>query len=292
MKVWIVGALGQLGRALVAGAPATWEIHASDRETLDISDAQAVARAMDAGQPAVVINAAAYTRVDQAELEPELAQRVNVDGPRHLAEACAAHGARLIHVSTDFVFDGSAGSPYAPDAVTRPLSVYGVTKRDGEVQVAAASGGAALTVRTAWVYDKRGPNFVLTMLRLMRERDEVRVVSDQVGAPTRAGHLARAIVTMCERTGLRGVVHFTDAGVASWYDFAVAIQEEAYALGLLNRCVPIRPITSAEYPTPASRPAYSVLDTTATYRALDLDPVHWRVALRAELTEVVDSEAG
>jgi len=177
------------------------------------------------------------------------------------------------------VFDGASGRPYAPDDRPAPLGVYGRTKLAGE-RAALGLADRAVVVRTAWVYSRHGQNFVRRMLGLMRERDEVRVVSDQVGTPTWAHSLADAIWTAVARPALHGVLHWTDAGVASWYDFAVAIQEEAVALGLLDRAVPVRPITSAEYPTPARRPAHSVLAKEASWAALGRTPPHWRVNLR------------
>jgi dTDP-4-dehydrorhamnose reductase len=190
-----------------------------------------------------------------------------------------------VHVSTDFVFDGKASSPYAPDAPTRPLGVYGATKRDGEI----AAGADALIVRTAWVYAAAGNNFVRTMLRLMAERDEVRVVADQIGTPTHAASLARAIWALAA-AGSTGHYHWTDAGAASWYDFAVAIQEEALALGLLSRAVPIVPIRTVDYPTPAQRPAFSILDKTTTW-AITGPARHWRAELRDCLVCMKDNAA-
>ena len=244
--------------------------------------------------PALVINASAYTAVDRAEQEDEAAARANVAGPANLAAALAAHtGAgpgtrapRLLHVSTDYVFDGSASTPYAPDSPTAPLGVYGRTKLAGEAAALAALPGRVTIVRTAWVYSARGRNFLQTMLRLMRERGEVRVVADQVGTPTSAVSLAAVAWGLGLRLPTAGTFHWTDAGVASWYDFAVAIAEEALAAGLLQSAPAVRPITTADYPTAARRPAYSVLDCAATRAALGLEAVHWRVSLRAVLREM------
>jgi dTDP-4-dehydrorhamnose reductase len=229
-----------------------------------------------------LFHAAAYTAVDAAETEPERAQAVNALGTAHVASAARRVSARLIHVSTDFVFDGTRGRPYTPDDRPQPLGAYGRSKLAGEREAVRLTDGAALVVRTAWVYAARGRNFVLTMLRLMRERDEVGVVADQVGTPTWAHSLARAMWAAAQ-VELTGVHHWTDAGVASWYDFAVAIQEEALGLGLLDRAVPVRPLRTDEYPSRAHRPPYSVLDSSATRLALGLPAVHWRVNLRAML---------
>lgn len=285
-RVLVTGAAGQLGRALGGTAPAGWTVCGYDADELDITDAAAVRERVEAVRPAIVVNAAAWTAVDRAEAEPEAAYAVNARGAANVARAAAAAGARVVHVSTDFVFDGSIGRPLTPDDPVNPLGVYGRTKLEGEREVLAATDGAAVVVRTAWLYAAEGTNFVRTMLRLMAERAEVRVVADQIGTPTWARSLAGAIWTVAARPTVRGVHHWTDAGVASWYDFAVAIQEEALAAGLLARAVPVRPIASTEFPTPARRPAFSVLDKRATWEALGVEAEHWRVNLRHMLKEL------
>jgi dTDP-4-dehydrorhamnose reductase len=282
--VLIAGAGGQLGRELVATAPRGARVVALDRAALDVSDAAAVDVAVRAAGPAVVINAAAYTAVDRAETDAHAARAVNADGAAHLAAAAARWGARTVHLSTDFVFDGESSRPYAPGHVVAPLGVYGATKAEGERRVLAADP-RAVVVRTAWVYSAHGGNFVKTMLRLMATRDEVRVVADQVGTPTWARGLAGALWRVAARGDVAGVHHWTDAGVASWYDVAVAVQEEAVAAGLLARAVPVVPIRTEDYPTPARRPAYSVLDKTASWAAFGVGAPHWRAQLRAALGE-------
>jgi len=281
MKALIVGGKGQLGRGLAATAPAGVTIVSHGIDTLDITDAGAVDAVVAAEKPDLILNAAAYTAVDKAESEEPLALAINATAVGHLAQAAHAHGARLVHVSTDFVFDGRAGTPYAPDATTNPLSAYGRTKLAGE----QAAGEGALIVRTAWVYAPTGGNFVRTMLRLMGERPEVRVVGDQVGTPTYAPGLAAALWTMADK-GVSGLHHYTDAGAASWYDFAVAIQEEALARGLLKEAVPVIPIATSDYPTPATRPSYSVLDKTSTFAALGGPTPHWRSNLRVMMDAI------
>ncbi len=282
MKVLVTGAGGQLGRALQASAPADVALIAVDRAWLNVGDRDAVLKAISAHAPDVIVNAAAYTAVDRAESEPELAHRINAEGPGHLAEAAKAAGARLVHVSTDFVFDGQSARAYLPGDAVNPLGVYGASKRAGEVAVLDALPHA-LIVRTAWVYAADGHNFVKTMLRLMKERDKVSVVADQIGTPTHAASLARAIWSLIEAQA-RGIHHFTDAGVASWYDFAVAIAEEAEVLGLAGTAEVV-PIATADYPTPARRPAFGILDKTATW-ALTGTPRHWRAELRLMLAEL------
>jgi dTDP-4-dehydrorhamnose reductase len=283
MKVLIAGASGQLGRALVATAPAGVALAALDRAALDLGSAGSIAAALGSHAPDVVINAAAYTAVDRAETEADQAFAINATGATGLAAEAAARGARVVHVSTDFVFDGCASRPYRPDAPTAPLGVYGASKLAGERGVLLAAPDA-LVVRTAWVYAAQGANFVRTMLRLMADRDEVRVVSDQIGTPTHAEGLARALWRLID-CGAGGILHWTDAGVASWYDFAVAISEEARALGLLDRAVRVIPIPTSAYPTPARRPGYSVLDKDATW-ALTGVADHWRHALRRALAAI------
>jgi dTDP-4-dehydrorhamnose reductase len=279
----ITGADGQLGQALRGTAPAGWRVVPCGSAALDVTRAEAVRKVLERERPTVVIHTAAYTAVDAAEREAARAEAVNTRGSAHVADAARRVDARVIHLSTDFVFDGTQGRPYAPHDPPNPLGVYGRTKLEAEREVLRISDGGALVVRTAWVYSARGHNFVLTMLRLMREREAVGVVSDQVGTPTWARGLAEALWAAAARPGLAGVHHWTDAGVASWYDFAVAIQEEARAAGMLERAVPIRPLRTDEYPTPARRPAYSVLDKTATWAALDCPARHWRVNLRLML---------
>jgi len=284
VKVLITGSNGQLGRALQASAPIDAFITAVDLAELDISDGEATGAFIRSAAPDLIINAAAYTAVDRAEQDIEAAFAANYLGPKNLARIAALTGTRLVHVSTDFVFDGQAATPYTPEHPLAPLGVYGQSKARGEAAVLAHLADA-LIVRTAWVYAAQGSNFLRTMLRLMSERPEVRVVADQMGTPTHADSLARALWRLVE-VGAQGVHHFTDAGTASWYDFAVAIQEEALEIGLLAKAVPIIPIRTQDYPTPARRPAYSVLDKTDTYAALGAPAAHWRAELRNALSQL------
>jgi dTDP-4-dehydrorhamnose reductase len=285
-KVVVVGAGGQLGRELVRTAPVAVECVALTRSELDVADPRAVTAALAELAPGVVINAAAYTAVDAAESEPEAAHLANVEGPTNLARACSSLGdVGLIHVSTDFVFDGKASRPYGTDALPAPLGEYGQSKLAGELAVRGILPGA-LVIRTGWVYSRFGSNFVKTMLRLMAGRSELGVVADQVGTPTWARGLAEVTWAAVARPRLDDIYHWSDAGVCSWYDFAVAIHEEAHAIGLLERPVRISPITTADYPTAARRPAYSVLDKTSAWRDLGMEALHWRVQLRAMLAEL------
>lgn len=287
MKVLITGARGQAGQELCRTAPKQVELLCLDRNRLDICDGAAVLRTIQTERPALIINAAAYTAVDKAETERDQAFAVNATGASNLAAAAAAVGARFLHISTDFVFDGSKSSPYQPDDRPNPLSVYGASKLAGE-QAALAGGGNPLIVRTGWLYASHGQNFVKTILRLLGEREELAVIADQLGTPTWTGSLAQALWAAAAKPELRGIYHWSDAGVASWYDFAVAIQEEALQLGLLSRPIPITPITTTAYPTPARRPAYSVLDKSATWRDFTITGQHWRVCLRQMLKELTN----
>jgi dTDP-4-dehydrorhamnose reductase len=283
----LTGAAGQLGRELQGTAPGAWRVVACDAAALDLTRPEAVEEVVRRERPALIVNAGAFTSVDAAERETERAEAVNSAGAAHLAEAAKLAGARLIHVSTDYVFDGAQSRPYGPADRPHPLGVYGRTKLAGEREVARISGGSALIVRTSWLYSAYGRNFVLTMLRLLRERDAVGVVADQVGSPTWARGLAQTIWAAADRPALAGVHHWSDAGVASWYDFAVAIQEEALALKLLSRAVPIRPLRTEEYPTAARRPGYSVLQRSEALAGLGVPVRHWREQLRTMLREVV-----
>lgn len=284
MKVLITGAQGQVGRALAATVPEGWHALALGRNELDLTDADAIRAVIRREEPDAIINAAAYTAVDRAESDEDTALAVNAGAVAAMAEGLAGSGAkaggRLVHVSTDFVFDGTSPRAYRPEDAPTPLSAYGRTKLAGE----AAAGPDAVVVRTSWVYAAGGANFVRTMLRLMRDRDEVRVVADQFGSPTWATGLARTLWALLEQRA-SGLFHHRDGGVASWYDFAVAIQEEALAIGLLDRAVPVVPIATTDYPTPAVRPAFSLLDDSATRALIGDRSPHWRVNLRSMLQE-------
>ena len=244
-------------------------------------------------RPDWVLNSGAYTAVDKAESEPELAHAVNGGAPRAFAEALAETGGQLLQVSTDFVFNGAQGSPYRPEQPRDPLGIYGASKAAGEEAVEHVLGpnGCGLILRTSWVMGPVGKNFALTMLRLHRDKPEISVVADQVGCPTSTHTLAaacwRAIERASSQPGAVGpIVQWSDAGAASWYDVAVAVGKLGLELGLLERMAAVNPITTADYPTPAQRPSYSLLDCSATRQALDLPALHWRQALR-QLLEVV-----
>ena len=284
IRVCLFGAAGQLGRELQRSCPADVALQAVTRDTADLSQATQIRDALEQRQPTIIINAGAYTAVDRAESEPELAYAVNAEAPRIIAEWARARGARLLQVSTDFVFDGAQGRPYQPADKPAPLGVYGASKAAGEEHIRTILGDSALILRTAWVYSEFGQNFVKTMLRLLGERERLSVVGDQIGSPTWARGLAGALWRAVALPRFSGTQHWTDAGVASWYDFAVAIQEEGLRIGLLQREIPIQMIPSSAYPTPARRPACAVLDTTQSYDALGAAP-HWRIQLQTMLAD-------
>lgn len=286
MKVVIAGAGGQLGFELQKTAPKNYEVIALARNDLDITHAEDVKNKIAALKPQLIINAAAYTAVDAAESDIDLANAVNNVGAANLADAAHNVHARFIHISTDFVFDGNKGSPYLPSDRPNPLSSYGRSKLLGEKQVLAATQNKALIVRTSWVYSTHGKNFVKTILNLLKQRDQLSVISDQVGSPTWAQTLASAIWCAAEKNNLQGIYHWSDAGVASWYDFAVAIQHEAIQQKLLSRAIPIHPIHTSDYPLPAKRPAYSVMDKSAAWRDFAIAPLHWQSALKQMLAEL------
>ena len=287
MRVLLTGAGGQLGYALQASCPEGVELIATDLAELDLSDPAACGRMVAEVRPDWLLNGGAYTAVDQAEQQPELAEAVNAGAPRAFAEALAElGGGRMLQISTDFVFSGQQGQPYGPQDAVAPLGVYGATKARGEAAVLELLGPErACVLRTSWLYGPVGKNFCLTMLRLHRERPELGVVADQVGCPTHTAGLAAACWAVLAK-GVGGLQQWSDAGAASWYDFAVAIGEEAQALGLLERQAQVKPLTTGEYPTPAQRPAYSLMDCRASREALGLAPLHWRQGLRQVLAAI------
>ncbi len=290
VRVLLTGRHGQLGQALLANVPASIDVIATGRQELDLADAAACRAAVAQHRPDWVLNAGAYTAVDRAESEPALAEAVNAGAPGAFAAALAECGGRLLQVSTDFVFDGEQGHPYAPEQALAPLGVYGATKAEGERRAAAALPADRLCLlRTSWVYGPVGANFCLTMLRLHRAKaaagEPLGVVADQVGCPTATPGLAEACWRVIRR-GLVGRHHWSDCGAASWYDFAVAIGHLAAARGLVDAPARVRPITTADYPTPARRPSYSLLDGTTTRRALDLEGQHWQAALAEVLARI------
>ena len=283
MKILLTGAAGQLGRELKRSLACLGELVACDRSQLDLAEPEALRAAVRAIAPTVIVNAAAYTAVDKAETEPDIATAINATAPAILAEEAKRLGALLIHYSTDYVFDGTKPSSYTEDDTPAPLSAYGRSKLDGE-QAIAAAGARHLIFRTSWVYGLHGANFMKTMLRLGRRScetgDELRVVGDQFGAPTWTRHLADATALILARKDLPdGLYHLAAAGATNWHAYAEAIFAEAQHTGLVDKPPVIHRITSADYPLPAPRPANSRLDCTKFRRDFDLALPDWRTGL-------------
>ena len=294
MKVLLTGAGGQLGQALIASAPDGLELVATGRSELDLSNPKACREAVQQHQPDWVLNAGAYTAVDKAESEPDLAHAVNAGAPEAFATVLKQEGGRLLQISTDFVFNGTQGFPYKPDQKRVPLGAYGASKAAGESAIEALFNGdpRALILRTSWVIGPVGKNFARTMLKLHQERDSLGVVADQVGCPTSTINLAEACwqaIQLGSASELPPVMHWSDAGAASWYDVSVGVGRTSQDLGLVDEPAKVKPITSAYYPPPAQRPSYSLLDCTSTRAALQLPGEHWEEALRTVLTQVTST---
>ncbi|RJL51955.1 dTDP-4-dehydrorhamnose reductase [Pectobacterium carotovorum] len=281
MRILLTGANGQLGRCFQDRLPTEWEILATDTAELDITDLARVKEVVKDFQPDAIVNAAAYTAVDKAESEPELAEKINATGPENLAIVASKQGIRLVHVSTDYVFDGNATEPYHEDSATNPLSVYGKTKLAGEQAVTQAAP-EAIIVRTAWVFSEYGNNFVKTMLRLAKERDTLGIVADQRGCPTYAGDLAQAIISLLDKNVEGGIYHYCGDEEVSWYEFAQAIFEMAKQQGVIDKVPLVTAITTEQYPTPAHRPQYSSL-SCEKIKKLTIKPSDWVVTLSQTL---------
>lgn len=285
MKCILFGAAGQLGSELLREAPSKLEVIPVSRNELDLINTDQVRAYIESIKPDMIVNASAYTAVDQAENERDIAFRVNGYAPRVMAEYVSKTDTYLLHVSTDFVFDGTKSSPYKPSDKPNPLNVYGASKLNGEQGVLKVAPENSAIIRTAWVYSAQGMNFVRTMLRLFLEKRAVSVVADQVGTPTSTKSLAQCIWKFLE-TRIVGIHHWTDAGVASWYDFAVAVLEYANELNIINSSTNVIPIKTEEFPVKAVRPAYSVLDWHDSAAILGYRPAHWRTRLHEVLKEM------
>lgn len=275
MNILITGCNGQLGNEIqllqAQYAQHTWLN--TDVNELDITDKAAIERFVEANEIDGIVNCAAYTAVDKAESDPQLARKLNADAPAFLAEAVAKRGGRMVQVSTDYVFNGTKHTPYVETDEPCPNSIYGQTKLEGEQAVSKLCPNAMI-IRTAWLYSEFGNNFVKTMIRLGREREQLGVIFDQVGTPTYAHDLATAIMTAIDKGIKPGVYHFSNEGVTSWYDFTKSI----HRLAGINTCQ-VSPLHTAEYPTPACRPAYSVLDKTKIKDAYGIEIPHWEESL-------------
>ncbi|MCA6925191.1 dTDP-4-dehydrorhamnose reductase [Pectobacterium versatile] len=277
MKILLTGANGQLGRCFQDRLPDHWQIYSTDANELDITDLKQVEAAIVRYQPDAIVNAAAYTAVDKAETESVLVEKINVTGPHNLATVAHEKRIRLVHVSTDYVFDGNATTPYVESSPTNPLSVYGKTKLAGELAVIKAAPDSII-VRTAWVFSEYGNNFVKTMLRLAKERDELSIVADQKGCPTYAGDLAQAIISLLEKNAESGIYHYCGDKEVNWYEFAKTIFEMAKQQSVIDKQPQLTAITTEQYPTPAYRPQYSSLSCEKIAR-LAIEPSDWVDAL-------------
>jgi len=290
MRVLITGAHGQVGHELMRLVPEGVEAIGMGSAELDIADAAQVAAVVARVQPQLIINAAAYTAVDKAESEPQLAYAVNRDGVAHLASAAQARAIALLHLSTDYVFAGDATAPYGEQDATAPTGVYGASKLAGELALVAGCS-RYMILRTSWVFGAHGNNFVKTMLRLGRERDELSVVADQQGCPTSAASVARALWTLAQQyrdSGALqwGLYHYSGMPACSWHGFAQEIFAQAHELGILPRVPVVHGISTAQYPTPAKRPAWSVMDCSRLQQVQQITPADWRTELRAVLLEL------
>jgi dTDP-4-dehydrorhamnose reductase len=286
MAILVFGSSGQLAQSLRDTQQGRESLFV-DRNTCDLADPDRVDAILERQKPGLIINAAAYTAVDKAEEESGLAHLINETSVRRMAAYAHANNARLIHLSTDFVFDGTNQSPYLPGDTTSPLGQYGQSKLAGELAALQEAPEATMIIRTSWVYSEHGNNFVKSMLRLMSEKPELGVVDDQRGSPTYAGNLADKIWQIHEHDLFTpGIYHWTDEGNITWCDFARAIQEEALASGQLAKAIPINPITTDDYPAPAARPAYSVLDNTKLVKLLGIEPAPWRQNLKLMLSRL------
>jgi dTDP-4-dehydrorhamnose reductase len=295
LKVLITGSKGQLGWELQRCQPdRVHSVTLVDLPEFDLTNQDQVLQLFAQHQFDCVINCAAYTAVDKAETDHATAFKANGNAPGQLALLAKKQNARFIQISTDFVFDGSQGTPYEPQSIPNPLSVYGASKLAGEQAVLEAYPEQSLVIRTSWVYSVHGGNFPKTMVKLMAERETLNVVSDQIGTPTWAHSLAQCVWKAVVAQGdaiQTGIVHFADAGTASWYDFAVAIQEEALTIGLLTKPIAIHPIPASQYPTPARRPSFSVMNRSSGW-ALAQGQTHWRVQLRKMLQQLKELQHG
>ena len=281
--VLLFGAAGQLGHELASRLHVLGPVTALTRQDIDLSNAAALRSLLQAQQPAVIVNAAAYTAVDKAEQEPALAQAINVTAPSVMAEEAARSGAVLVHYSTDYVFNGQATRPYLETDPTDPQSVYGRTKRDGE-QAVIQSGARYVLLRSSWVVGAHGQNFLKTMLRLAQERDSLRVVADQVGVPTSSAWMAETTVLALQQ-GLNGLFHLTPAGQTTWHAYAQYLLQQAQSLGWRLKASPeqVQAITTADYPLPAPRPAYSMLESSLLAKALNLELPPWQAGVDSVL---------
>jgi len=282
MKALIIGKNGQVAWELIQTCPSHINAMAIGSAEININDIKVLEDFISDYRPNVVINAAAYTSVDEAESNAELAFYINSQAVNNIAYVCDKFDIRLLHISTDFVFNGKSNKPYTVDAETNPINVYGHSKLAGEQAITKYQNGNSAIIRTSWVYSSHGANFVKSMLKLMAEKESLSVVSDQIGCPTYARDLAEFLWLLANNDDLKPIYHWHDLGVASWYDFAKEIQNIAFDNGLLNKIIPISPISSVSYPTPAVRPRFSLLNVSSSQSILQ--GRYWKDALKSSFT--------
>jgi dTDP-4-dehydrorhamnose reductase len=284
MKVLVIGRNGQLAKELLATASEDFDVLAVGRDDVELNELATIEKVVCKFMPKVIINTAAYTAVDRAEIDVDAAFALNKVAVKNLAKVAVQNNIRFLHVSTDFVFDGKLNKPYSTAECPNPISIYGMSKYAGELVVQEFAQKNFSIIRTSWLYSEYGSNFVKTMLKLMAEKDSLSIVSDQIGCPTYGRDFASFLWSLCTEECLESTYHWCDAGIASWYDFAVAIQELALQEKILDKPIPIEPISSDFYPTSAARPRFSVLDTSTSSKIRK--PHYWREALGRCITRL------
>ncbi|OUT95681.1 MAG: dTDP-4-dehydrorhamnose reductase [Flammeovirgaceae bacterium TMED32] len=295
-KLLLLGANGQLGRTFLShfrdsDLAGKYFLRAVDIDEVDLTRKEPILSFLSSYEPSLIINCAAYTAVDVAETEFELAKKINDEAVGSLSAWASSNLCRMLHISTDFVFDGSKKEPYLPTDQASPIGVYGKTKLAGEKHILKSLSGGVV-VRTSWLYSEFGQNFVKSMIRLMTEKPELSIISDQIGSPTSTHSLVHLLFQLVEHDSFSGILHWCDGASISWYDFAVEIQRQAFERGLLTGAIPLKPITTEEYPTLAARPCYSVLDRGDTLQQFDINALDWRAELGKVINRISESSGG
>ena len=296
-RILVTGANGQLGSTFCSSFQNSklhenYRLFPMDSSAIDFLDEKSILYALKSCMPSIIVNCAAFTAVDAAEEQYDAAKKVNSDAVRVLAEWASANMAKVIHISTDFVFDGAKKRPYLPLDKPNPLNVYGRTKLDGEKYILELLPDTGMVVRTSWLYSEYGTNFLKSMLRLMSENDAIRVVDDQCGCPTSTRTLTYLLFEIIGKDDISGIHHWNDGGNISWYEFAVEIQKQGLDLGLLEKRIPISPIETSEYSAKAARPLYSVLDCERSNTCYGVQSVNWKKELNRVIAAIVDSKKG
>lgn len=279
MKVLLIGANGQIGQELIYTCPEKIKLFSYKKHLFDITNKENIKTIVNKHAPDIVINAAAYTSVEEAENNKILAYKVNKEGVSNIAHECSARNIRLIHYSTDYVFDGHKTSPYTPQDETKPLNVYGKSKLEGEKEALLINSNKTLIIRTSWIYSKHGNNFVKTMLVLLKKGNDIEVIRDQIGTPTWARSIANITWECIKNNNLNGIIHYCDNGTTNWYEFARTIQDIALQFEIISNRINIKPISSKQYKSKVNRPAYSVLDCSQCWQLLNVIPDSWETSL-------------